>query len=268
MVDDALTDRARLLPALLACAVVALQIGYPLAHGSARDDLTVLIVVVLALTSVAHAAVTRGLRVAGAVLLVTAVPGWAVEALGVHTGVPFGDYTYAGGLGPSLLGAPLLIGLAWTMLAWPAAVVARRLARPFAARVLVGGWALAAADLFLDPQQVAAGHWAWQAPSPHLPGVPDVPLTNYAGWLLVALLLSLALQTIAGDGDDTVMVALYLWLYVGWIVALAVFQDLAAAAAWGALGMGAVAVPLAIDVAVAQSAGRRPVVRAGLVRRR
>jgi hypothetical protein len=42
------------------------------------------------------------------------------------------------------------------------------------------------------------------------------------------------------------MTAVYLWLYAGWFVALAGFLDLAAAAGWGALGMGAVAVPLAV----------------------
>jgi putative membrane protein len=52
-------------------------------------------------------------------------------------------------------------------------------------------------------------------------------------------------QAIAGDGDDSVMLGLYLWLYVGWIVALGAFLDLAAAAGWGALGMGVVALPLA-----------------------
>jgi putative membrane protein len=247
MADEALIRRTRLLPAALALAVVALQISYPLTHGDARDELTVVIVAALAATCLVHAAVTRSVATAGWLLVVSAVPGWAVEALGVHTGYPFGSYTYSDHLGPRPLGAPLLIGLAWTMLAWPAALVARRLVRSWPARVLVAGWALASADLFLDPQQVAAGHWTWQFPSPHLPGVPEVPLTNYAGWLLVALVLSAALQAVAGDGDDTVMVAVYLWLYAGWIVALAGFLDLAAAAAWGALGMGVVAVPVALQ---------------------
>jgi putative membrane protein len=247
MLDEALTrrSRARILPAALAGAVVALQIGYPLAHGDARDTLTVLIVAGLAVTCLVHAALTRGVPTAVWLFVLTAVPGWAVEVLGVHTGFPFGSYAYADDLGPHPLGAPLLIGLAWTMLAWPGALAARRLVRSGLARVLVGAWALASADLFLDPQQVAAGHWTWQFPAPHLPGVPGVPLTNYAGWLLVALLLSAAVQAIAGDGDDVVMTAVYLWLYVGWIVALACFLDLAAAAGWGALGMGAVAIPLA-----------------------
>lgn len=247
MADDALTARSRSVPAVLAGCAVAVQIAYPLAHGTLRDHLTVVVVAVLAATCLVHAALTRGLPTAVWLLLVTAVPGWAVEVLGVHTGVPFGSYAYAPTLGPRWFGAPPLIGLAWTMLAWPAALVARRLVAGRVARVLLGGWALATTDLFLDPQQVAAGHWAWRFPTPHLPGVPGVPLTDYAGWLLVAIVLSAAVQALAGDGDDTVMLALYLWLYVGWIVALGAFLGLAGAAAWGALGMGTVAVPLAVQ---------------------
>ncbi len=255
MADDALSAApsrpalaAARIPGALAVAAVALQIAYPLVHGMARDHVTVWIVATLAAASVAHAAVTRGAGTAVGLLLVTAVPGYLVEVLGVHTGFPFGSYSYSARLGPRWLGVPPLIGLAWTMLAWPAALAARRLVPGPVARVIVGAWALAAADVFLDPQLVAAGGWRWHTPAPHLPGVPGVPLTNFAGWLLVALLLSAAVQALAGDGDgdsdDTVPIALYLWLYVGWVVALAAFLDLAAAAAWGALAMGLVAVPL------------------------
>jgi uncharacterized membrane protein len=252
MVDEALTSRSSPVPAVLAGGVVALQIAYPLVHGDVRNHLIVVIVLALAAAGVTHAAMTRGRRTAVAMLLVTAVPGFAVEVVGVHTGVPFGHYRYADSLGPTLFGTPLLIGLAWTMLTWPAAVVARRLVHGRTARILAGAWALASADLFLDPQLVAAGAWTWRSPDPHLPGVPDVPLTNFAGWLAVAFVLSIAVQAVMGDGDgdgdgaDTVPIALYVWLYVGWIVALGVFLDRPAAAGWGAVGMGAVAVPLAI----------------------
>lgn len=242
----AFAARLRVAPAVLAGAVVALQIAYPLTHAATRRHLTVLIVVALAATALAHALVTRGARVAALLLAGTALGGYAVEVLGVHTGVPFGSYTYGSALGPRLFGVPPVVGLAWTMLAWPAALAARRLVRGRLARVVVGGWALATADLFLDPQLVAGGAWTWRSPSPHLPGVPTVPLTNYLGWLAVALVLSALVQSIAGDGDDRVPVALYLWLYVGWIVALAGFLGLGAAAGWGALGMGTVAVPLAV----------------------
>jgi putative membrane protein len=244
-------SRLPTLPASLGCTAVALQIAYPLLHGTVRDRLTVAIVVVFAAACVAHAVVSRGPWFGVAMFVLTAVPGFAVEVLGVHTGVPFGSYSYATTLGPRLFGVPLVIGLAWTMLAWPAAIAARRLVSGFVARVLVGGWALAAADLFLDPQLVAAGQWTWRDRSPHLPGVASVPLSNYGGWLLAGLVLSVAVQRLLDthpDGSDTVPVALYLWLYAGWIVALAVFLDLPAAAGWGALGMGTVAIPLALRV--------------------
>ena len=80
----------------------------------------------------------------------------------MHTGVPFGAYRTATRSGRALFGVPVVIAFAWTMLAWPAALAARRLRRILRRRAsLVGAWALAAWDLFLDPQMVAAGHWRW-----------------------------------------------------------------------------------------------------------
>jgi putative membrane protein len=241
-------SRLRTVPASLGCTAVVLQIAYPLVHGTERDRLTVAIVIVFAAACVAHAIASRGTTFGVAMLALTAGPGFAVEVLGVHSGVPFGSYTYGTTLGPRLFEVPLVIGLAWTMLAWPAAIAAQRLASSFVSRVLLGAWALATADLFLDPQLVAAGQWTWHSRDPHLPGVASVPLSNYGGWLLAALVLSLAVQallTTSAGGPDTLPVALYLWLYAGWVVALAVFLHLPAAAGWGALGMGTVAVPLA-----------------------
>jgi putative membrane protein len=140
---------------------------------------------------------------------------------------------------------PLIIPLAWTWMAWPAWLAAGRLARR--GRVLVAGLGLAAWDLFLDPQMVAEGYWSWQDPHPALPGVPDIPITNYLGWLVVAvaMMAALSLVTRESTAHDTPMLALYLWTYASSVVAHAVFLDLPASAGWGALGMGLVAIPLA-----------------------
>ena len=231
----------------LAVLAVALQIAYPLASGGARDRLTVGIVIAFAAAGAASAVATRGWRVGGQAIAAAALVGFAADVVGVHSGLPFGRYAYGSLLGPRLAGVPLVVALAWTMLAWPAAVVARRLVRGTVARVAVGAWALAAWDVFLDPQMVAAGAWHWHQPSPHLPGVTGVPLTDYAGWLLVAAVISAAVQwCLRGDrgGDDAVPVALYLWTWVGSAVALAAFLGHPAAAAWGAVAMGLVGVPL------------------------
>jgi uncharacterized membrane protein len=231
-------------------ALVLLQIGYPLTRGHHRALLVTGTVLLGFAASVTHAAVTRGARVGAALVLVTAVGGLAVETLGVATGFPFGGYAYRGALGPSLHGVPAVIPLAWTWMAWPAWLTAGLLAPRGAARIGLAGLGLAAWDLFLDPQMVAEGYWRWDHPAPHLPGVPAVPLTNYLGWLAVATLMMAPLAAFPGTAAvdrrrDAPMLALYLWTYLSSVLALAVFLGLPAAAGWGALGMGVVALPAA-----------------------
>jgi uncharacterized membrane protein len=228
--------------------LVLVEIAYPLVHGDGRAAVTVATVVTGYLLSVGHAWLSRGPRAAALLVAATTGGGFAVEALGRSTGYPFGDYDYTGSLGPRLLGVPLVIPLAWTWMAWPAWTAAVRLTgRPWL-RVGVAGLGLAAWDLFLDPQMVAEGHWHWDDPGATLPGVPGIPLTNYLGWLMVALVLATALTAVPGTGDDRVMYALYLWTYGSSVLAHAVFLGMPASAAWGALGMGLVAVPLAVTL--------------------
>ena len=239
----------RAAPAVLASTAIGLQISYPLLSGSARSRVTVATVVVFAAAVVASALVTRR-RSAVAALAAVAAIGLAAELVGSHTGVPFGRYRYADTLGLRLAGVPLVIALGWLMMAWPAALAARRLVTGRLARVVVGAWALAAWDLFLDPQMVDAGHWAWAHPDPHLPGVATVPLTNLAGWLAVSIPVSVLLQRVldhhpARVPGDGWMHGLYLWTYASSVLAVGVFLGLPWAAGWGAVGMGVVAVPLA-----------------------
>jgi uncharacterized membrane protein len=251
---------------VLSGATVLAQVAYPLVAGSARGALTVATVLLFALASLTHAAVTRGPRTALTLLVVAGGGGLLAEAVGVSTGVPFGRYDYAGTLGPAVLGVPVVIALAWTMMAWPAYLVAVRLAagRGRPARVAVGAVALASWDLFLDPQMVDAGHWRWADPSPSLPGVPSVPLTNYAGWVLVAVALMALLDGAAPTApstQDAAPYALYLWTYASSVLAHAAFFGLPASASWGGLGMGLVAVPLALSLR-ASAAKRRHVAAA------
>jgi putative membrane protein len=132
-------------------------------------------------------------------------------------------------------------------MAWPAWLTAG-LVRRTGPRIVLAAWGLAAWDLFLDPQMVAEGYWRWSHPAPALPGVPAVPLTNYLGWLAVALVMMVALRsTGAAPAGDAPMYALYLWTYASSVLAHAVFLDLPASALWGAAGMGLLAVPATIS---------------------
>ena len=239
------------LPWVLLGALVLTQITYPLTSGGDRAASTVLTVLLGYALSVSHAWLTRGRRHALALVALATVGGWAVEAVGVATGFPFGTYDYGGQLGPKLLGVPLIIPLAWTWMAWPAWLAAARLTRGTLARVAVAAAGLAAWDLFLDPQMVAEGYWVWDDPVPALPGLPGIPAANFLGWLGFALLIMAGLSRFAPaePGDDAPVLALYLWTYWSSILAHAVFLGLPASAVWGGLGMGLVAVPLTVTLA-------------------
>ncbi|MEU4567216.1 carotenoid biosynthesis protein [Micromonospora sp. NPDC023956] len=248
---------------LLGVLVLA-QIGYPLTGGGTRAALTVATVVLGYLLSVGHALLTRGPRTAAALVAVATGGGFAIEALGVATGFPFGSYDYSGELGPKLAGVPLIIPLAWTWMAWPAWLAAVRLVRPGVRRVALAAVGLAAWDLFLDPQMVAEGYWRWRDATPALPGLPGIPVSNYLGWLLFGVLMMTLLRPLAGATVDRTgpadhpMYALYLWTYASSVLAHAVFLGLPASALWGAAGMAVAAVPLAVTLARGHRRQRPP----------
>ncbi|MGB3353853.1 MAG: carotenoid biosynthesis protein [Mycobacterium sp.] len=235
---------------VLVAAAIAVQIIYPLIPDGSRNGITVASVVVFFLAAVADVIRLHG--TSGAVVLIAVAGGGGLlaESIGVTTGWPFGAYTYAGTLGPQLLGVPVVIPLAWVMMAWPALVVARTLATRGAAVIAVGAVALTSWDVFLDPQMVAAGHWTWSNPSPSLPLVPGIPLTNYLGWLLVTTLIMAALHVALRrhDRPSAPAATLYLWVYFSSVMGHFVFFGLPGSAVAGGLVMGTVAIPFAITL--------------------
>ena len=232
------------MPGVLAVVTILLQVGYPLVDGSARDLLTQLTVVVFFLACTTHALAVRGAPWTAAFVALTAGTGLVAEAVGVHTGLPFGDYTYAESLGAKVLDVPLVIPLAWTMFAYPSLLVGQRLARSRVPAALIGALCLASWDLFLDPQMVQAGHWRWTNVTHHLPGIDTVPVSNFVGWTGVALVMLAALQALPRrTADDRVPHALFVWTYISSVLANAVFFDRPGVAVVGGLVMGAVALP-------------------------
>jgi uncharacterized membrane protein len=210
----------RALPMVLAGLLVLTAIAYPLTEGPERDVVSWTIV-----------------------LLVAGVTAVVFEAIGLATGFPYGRYTYSDALGPTLLGVPFLVPLAWLMMAWPSLLVAGLLTRRRVLRILTAAAVFAAWDVVLDPQLVQAGYWTWAAPDPSLPGIDTVPLTNLAGWLLagvvlMALLDALVIRTAVPGapriGPAAPLLALG-WMTLGGALAHACWLGLPGSAAWGAV---------------------------------
>lgn len=235
-----------LLPWILAFATVLGHIFWVLA-GSARDAITITTVVTFFLASASHAWITRGPRWTTTYLIIALGLGLLVEAIGRSTGFPFGPYDYTDSLGMKVLGVPLVIPLAWAMMAYPALLAAQRLAASRILVTIIGAWILAAWDVFLDSQMVSEGHWVWTNPTPALWGVPGIPIGNYLGWLLTAivmigLLSLLPRRSHMPDGVPTFMLA---WVYLSNILANAVFFGKPAVALWGGVLMGIAIIPWA-----------------------
>jgi putative membrane protein len=242
--------RAELAPLLLALALVATAIAYPLSSGTARDAVSWAIVVLGSVLSVVHAGISRGRRTAVGLLVLVTATAVAFEAVGLATGVPYGEYTYSDALGPTLLGVPFLVPLAWLMMAWPSWLLAERLTRRRPARIAVATGVFAAWDVVLDPQMVQAGYWTWAHPEPGLPGIDTVPLTNLAGWLLAGAVLMFLLDRLVAATSPRISAAGPLlalgWMTLGGALAHAGWLGLPGSAAWGA----ALAVPVLVALAV------------------
>ena len=103
---------------------------------------------------------------------------------------------------------------------------------------------LTAWDLFLDPQMVGEGYWVWVSAHPALPGIPGIPVQNYLGWLVSTLVLMAVLNRLPWTHVDLVVPrVLYGWMWIGGVVANAVFLDRPAVALIGGIGMAVLGIP-------------------------
>ena len=111
---------------------------------------------------------------------------YAIEYVGVHTGLPYGEFAYGAGLGPTVAGVPVGLPVFFVPLVLNGYLLCLLLlgesARAAAVRLPVTVAAVVAMDLVLDPGAVALGFWRYAAGGPYY----AVPASNYLGWVLSA----------------------------------------------------------------------------------
>lgn len=112
---------------------------------------------------------------------------YAVEVVGVRTGVPYGEFSYGVSLGPMVGGVPLALPVFFIPLVVNAYLLCLLLlgegASSRAVRVGVVVPTVVAMDAVLDPGAVALGFWSFAEGGAFY----GVPLSNYAGWTLSAV---------------------------------------------------------------------------------
>jgi putative membrane protein len=242
-----ISQRARITLGAVLGLTILLQISYPLVSGATLEFVTIATIYVGAAAMVLHAYLSFGIKYASRYLLLSALFGYLIELIGVHTGWPFGVYFYDASLGVALFGVPLVVPFAWVMMIHPALVAARRVTPKWT--FLYGGALLAGWDLFLDPLMVSAGRWTWEVPGAHIPFVPDIPLSNFFGWLLSGCIivgflnLVLPFERRKESASLRAVTILLAWVLFSSFIGNIFFFDRPGLAFMGAAFFGAFAIP-------------------------
>jgi bisanhydrobacterioruberin hydratase len=158
--------------------------------------------------------------------------GFALEAIGVATGLVFGPYEYGTALGARVLDVPPIIGFNWVVviaacaeISWPA--VARFQSKAhgavrIAVAAFLAGILAALFDWVMEPAAIALGYWTWL--------VPGIPLLNYFTWFAFTAVSTAFLFMLRKDRQRR-SPALVVYL----LVQLAFFAGIRLAAASGAM---------------------------------
>ena len=113
---------------------------------------------------------------------------FALEVVGVKTGVIFGSYQYGDVLGLKLGGVPLVIGFNWVLIILGGVIFSRRFVQnAFLSALIVGAIAFLV-DFILEPIAIRLGYWQWSG------GV--VPIQNYVSWFGIAFLSALVFNLV------------------------------------------------------------------------
>jgi putative membrane protein len=206
------------------------------------------------------AAAERSWRAALRFLAVASTISFGAEYLSTHTGFPYGRYDYIANTHGSELyisNVPIFVPLTFGTVIWAGrALINKANVRP--ATLIVGGALFAAAiDLVIDPMTLRGGTWflgrlyAYRAGGPWF----DVPLSNYAGWILagaIILVIDEAFEARARKRVDTVRGPLLAFGTCGFFIVIAL-----ATSHWAIAGASVGVTIVMISLARARLGGTR-----------
>ncbi len=137
---------------------------------------------------------------------VVGVTGYAIEVIGVNTGLIFGAYKYGRVLGFKLWDTPLSIGVNWVLLVYTTSVCVNHFFNIHTSRYiksLVGATLMVALDVLIEPVAVAIDMWQWDDIA--------VPFQNYVGWFVSAFFLHIFMSYFTYHEKNKVAVVIFIW---------------------------------------------------------
>lgn len=116
------------------------------------------------------------------------VGSFAIELLGVKSGVIFGSYAYGETLQPILFGVPTAIGFAWLSMLLTSTAVAQRILPKFSyyhffIQAISISLMMVLFDLVMEPAAMKLGYWTWLGGS--------IPIQNFIAWFAISLFFAI-----------------------------------------------------------------------------
>lgn len=130
--------------------------------------------------------------------------GFALEVVGVHTGVLFGEYTYGPVLGLKLFNVPLIIGINWLLLIYVTGTIAGSLVSKTWKKVFIASFLMVMIDLLIEPVAIQYDYWSWSGGT--------IPTQNFVAWFLISAVMLTAFYKLKVRLDNRIAFALYLVL--------------------------------------------------------
>lgn len=155
-----------------------------------------------------------------------------VEAIGITTGLPYGEFYYSDWIGFKIFGlVPWSVAFAFSPLIFGSLTISSKLVQDWRIQIILSALLLVLVDMVLDPAAVVLSIWVWLVPGPYY----GIPLSNYTGWFLTAVLASIILiaatrrrvddeQEIPVEVSSSLFISLAFWtgfsLWTGLIIPL------------------------------------------------
>lgn len=134
--------------------------------------------------------------------LVVYIITFSLEAIGVATGLIFGEYLYGSTLGFQLFEVPMVIGFNWVLVVLGAVAVGQRIKNKWYVVLPVAGFLAFGFDLPLEFVAMNLDYWDWAL------GYP--PLHNFAAWVIITIAMAGSFKALKLKLDNDLLLIVYL----------------------------------------------------------
>ena len=143
-------------------------------------------------------------------LLFVYLSSYAIEVVGVHTGLLFGVYSYGENLGLKLWDTPLIIGANWFFLVYTTAAIFEKAKLSVSLKVIFASFSMLLYDIVMEQVAPALDMWSWKHVS--------VPLQNYFTWFLIAVAFHIGLKLLKIKIENRLALAVLLCQFIFFVL--------------------------------------------------